>query len=124
LFKGMILIVYVYSAVAKMYPDWLNAIPIKLWFSSKVDYWLIGPLLTEEWFQYLVAWGGIGFDLLIGPALLWKKTRKVAFVLSIFFHLFNSFIFQVGVFPYLGIAFALFFFDPTTIRKIFFPKKA
>src|SRR5690606_24154274 len=89
-----------------------------------VDYWLIGPLLTEEWFQYLVAWGGIGFDLLIGPALLWKKTRKVAFVLSIFFHLFNSFIFQVGVFPYLGIAFALFFFDPTTIRKIFFPKKA
>ena len=124
LFKALILIVYFYSAVAKMYPAWINAVPIKLWFSHKADYCLVGPLLTKEWFQYLVAWGGIAFDLLIVPALLWKKTRKAAFIVSIFFHLFNSFIFQVGVFPYLGISFALFFFYPDQIRKWFFPSKA
>lgn len=123
LFKAMILIVYFYSAIAKMYPAWINAIPIKLWFTHKADYWLVGPLLTKEWFQYLIAWGGIAFDLLIGPALLWRKTRKVAFIVSIIFHLFNSIIFQVGVFPYLGISFALFFFKPEQIRRWFFPSK-
>lgn len=123
IFKVMILVVYFYSAVAKMYPAWLNAVPIKIWFSQKTDYWLIGPLLSKEWFQYTVAWGGIVFDLLIGPALLWRKTRKVAFLISIFFHLFNSFVFQVGVFPYLGISFALFFYRPQQIRRWFFPSK-
>ena len=123
IFKVMILVVYFYSAVAKMYPAWVNAVPVKIWFTQKANYWLIGPLLTEEWFQYAVAWGGIAFDLLIGPALLWRKTRKIAFLFSIFFHLFNSFVFQVGVFPYLGISFALFFYRPEQIRKWFFPSK-
>lgn len=122
-FKTMILTVYFYSAVAKMYPGWLNAEPVKIWFEAKSDYWIIGPLLKQEWFQYTVAWGGIIFDLLIGPALLWKRTRKVAFIASLFFHLFNSIVFQVGVFPYLGISFAIFFFEVETIRKLFFRNK-
>lgn len=123
LFKGMILIVYFYASVAKMYPEWIEAKPIQIWFENKSDYWLIGPLLLKPWFQYFVAWMGIVFDLLIGPALLWRKTRKVAFIASIFFHLFNSIVFQVGIFPYLGISFALFFFDSKTIQSIFLKSK-
>lgn len=123
IFAAQITIVYIYAAVAKMYPDWIEAKPVHLWFESKKDYFLIGPLLAKEWFQYAVALGGILFDLLIAPALIWKKTRKYAFVISIFFHLFNSAVFQVGIFPYLGIAFGLFFFPPETIRNIFFKKK-
>jgi hypothetical protein len=117
IFKAMILLVYFYSAVAKMYPAWVNAVPVKIWFTNKADYFLLGPLLQEEAFQYFVAWGGIAFDLLIGPALLWRKTRTYAFIASLFFHLFNSIVFQVGVFPYLGISFALFFFEPSLLRK-------
>ena len=122
-FIAQIAIVYAYAAIAKMYPDWLSAKPIAIWFGAKKDYFLMGPLLQETWFQYLVAYGGIAFDLLIVPTLLWKKTRKAAFVISIFFHLFNSAIFQVGIFPYLGISWALFFFPPETIRKFFFKRK-
>lgn len=123
IFKAMILTVYFYSAVAKMYPDWINAVPIKIWFEQKSDYWLVGDLLAQEWFQYFVAWGGIIYDLLIGPALLWKKSRKYAFVASLFFHLFNSAIFQVGIFPFLGISFAMFFYDAEKIRKVFLRTK-
>lgn len=123
LFQLLILVVYFYSAVAKMYPAWLNAVPIKIWFEAKRDYWLVGPLLTKTWFQYFVAWGGVIYDLLVGPALVWKKTRKYAFVASIFFHLFNSAVFQVGIFPYMGIAFGIFFFEPEKIRSIFFKSK-
>ena len=60
---------------------------------------------------------------LIIPALLWKPTRKLAFIASIIFHLFNSFIFQVGIFPYLSLAFAVFFFDPKYIQNLFLKKK-
>ena len=124
IFKGTVLIVYFYSAVAKMYPDWIHAVPIKIWFTQKADYPIIGPLLVQSWFQYVVAWGGIVFDLLIGPALLWRPTRKFAFVTSLIFHGFNSAVFQVGVFPFMGIAFGLFYFEPEVIRKLFFKKKA
>jgi hypothetical protein len=119
IFIVQITIVYFYASIAKIYPDWLNGIPVRIFFSAKKDYFLVGPLLQKDWVIYLVSYGGILFDLLIIPGLLWKKTRKAAFIISIFFHLFNSFIFQVGIFPYLGIAFALFFFEPEVIRKIF-----
>lgn len=123
IFTAHITIIYIYASVAKMYPDWLAAKPIDIWFNQKKDYWLVGPLLQIEWFKYAVAYGGIAFDLLIAPGLLWKKTRKYAFYASIFFHLFNSAIFQVGIFPYMGIAWALFFFEPEKVRKFFFKKK-
>ena len=71
----------------------------------------------------IIAIFGICFDLLIVPALLWKPTRKIAFVLSIFFHLFNSIVFQIGIFPYLSLAFTVFFFEPQTIRNIFLRTK-
>ena len=51
--------------------------------------------------------------------LFFKKTRLLGFYLSLFFHLFNSIVFQVGIFPYMSIAFALFFFTSETIQKRF-----
>ncbi len=123
IFAVQITIVYIYASVAKMYPDWIEAKPVHIWFEAKKHYFLVGPLLTKEWFQHLIAWGGIAFDLLIAPALIWKRTRKYAFFISIFFHLFNSAVFQVGIFPYLGIAFGIFFFPPDQIRRLFFRKK-
>ena len=67
--------------------------------------------------------GGILFDGLIIPLLLFKNTRKYAFFASIFFHLFNSIVFQIGIFPYLALAFSLFFFEPKVIKNLFLKKK-
>lgn len=123
IFVAQISIVYVYASVAKMYPDWIAAKPVGIWFEAKKNYFLIGPLLEQRWFQYAVSYGGILFDLLIAPGLLWKRTRKVAFGFSVFFHLFNSAVFQVGIFPYMAIALGVFFFEPHVIRKFFFKRK-
>src|SRR5690606_16720333 len=98
-------IVYTYASVAKLYADWLDFSMIDVLMQSKMDYFLIGELLQQKWVHKIVAIFGILFDLLIVPALLWKPTRKIAFVLSIFFHLFNSIVFQIGIFPYLSLAF-------------------
>jgi len=116
-------IVYTYASVAKLYADWLDFSMIEVLMSSKKDYYVIGDLLQERWGHKIIAIFGICFDLLIVPALLWKPTRKIAFVLSIFFHLFNSIVFQIGIFPYLSLAFTVFFFEPQTIRNIFLKTK-
>ncbi|MFY0598508.1 MAG: HTTM domain-containing protein [Cyclobacteriaceae bacterium] len=123
IFASLMAVVYFYASVAKLYPDWLNAEPISIWFEAKKNYWLIGPLLTKSWFHYFISWGGILFDFFIVPALIWKKTRKYAFMVSLFFHLFNSAIFQIGVFPYLAIAIEVFFIEPDLIRRLFFKNK-
>ncbi|WP_210462614.1 HTTM domain-containing protein [Rufibacter roseolus] len=116
-FVTQMAIVYTYAAVAKMNADWLAGIPIKVWFGNKTHFWLIGGLLQQAWFQKLVVYGGIFFDLLIVPLLLWPRTRVLAFCMAIFFHGFNSAIFHIGIFPYLALALCLFFFPPETIRR-------
>lgn len=117
-------IVYSYGSIAKLYPDWLDTTVIELLMKGKQNYFLIGNLLQYKSVHYLLTYGGIAFDGLIIPLLLFKPTRKLAFFASIFFHLFNSIVFQVGVFPYLSLAFILFFFEPKTIQKIFLKKKS
>ncbi|MGB5203789.1 MAG: HTTM domain-containing protein [Eudoraea sp.] len=116
-------IVYTYAALAKLYADWLDFSFVGILMQSKAHYWLIGDLLQEYWVHTFISVMGIFFDLLIVPALLWKPSRKIAFAFAIFFHLFNSFVFQIGIFPYLALAFTVFFFEPETIRRIFFKNK-
>ena len=116
-------IVYTYASVAKWYPGWFDASVPALFMAGKADYWLIGGLLQETWVHWVIAYTGILFDLLIVPMMLWKRTRTLGFFISLFFHLFNSIIFQIGIFPYMSIAFALFYFSPETLRKRFFVKR-
>lgn len=116
-------VVYTYAALAKLYVGWLDSSFIGLLMRSKADYWLIGELLQQDWVHRAIVAFGILFDLLIVPAMLWKPSRKWAFGLAIFFHLFNSVVFQIGIFPYLSLAFLVFFFEPATIRKIFLKTK-
>lgn len=122
-FVIQLFILYTYATIAKLYPDWLDTTFIRILMEGNADYPIIGGLLQKEWLHYFLAYGGIMFDGLIIPALLFKPTRKFAFFISIFFHLFNSIVLQVGIFPYLAIAFSLFFFEPKTIRNIFLKKK-
>lgn len=122
-FIVQIMIVYVFASMHKMNPDWIAGRPLDVWFKHKSHYWLIGPLLSQEWMPYLIAWGGILFDGLIVFILLGKRTRKVGFILTIAFNLFNSAVFQIGVFPYLMILLTVFFYPPDEIRKLFFRKK-
>lgn len=120
---AQLFLVYTYAAIAKLYGDWLNFEAIGVLMAAKTDYPLIGTLLQAPWVQGIIGTMGIVFDLLIIPALLWKPTRKAAFICSLFFHLFNSIVFQIGIFPYLSLAFTVFFFEPETIRRLFLRKK-
>jgi len=119
LFITHLWIVYTYAAIAKIYPDWLAADPIGMWFKHKTDYPIIGFVYGWDITKYAVSWGGIVFDALIIPLLIWKRTRNWAFGLSIFFHLFNSITFQIGIFPFLMIGSCVLFYKGETLRRVF-----
>ena len=123
LFILQVFLVFTFGALAKSYPGWSEGDFIRNAFASKTNYWLIGPLLGKAWFQQFITFGGVLFDGLIVPALLWKRTRVLALIGLLVFNIFNSVVFQIGIFPYAMIALAIFFFEPETIRRIFFRKK-
>lgn len=111
-------VVYTYAAIAKMQWDWLEARQLSIWFSRKTSLPVLGWLYGEHWFQVTVAWGGVLFDLLITPMLLWRRTRVLAIVTSGVFHLFNGITFLVGTFPILAFGFAVLFIEPATTRRV------
>src|SRR5690606_26554944 len=112
-----------YATLHKFYPDWLDGTFTGILFEGRADYPLAGELFTQKWFPVFIAYMGIIFDGLIIPMLLWKKTRNLALLASLVFHLFNSIVLQIGIFPYFALSFAVFFYEPETIRTIFLKKK-
>lgn len=123
LFVGQLFILYTYASIAKIYPDWLDTTVVAELMKSKAGFPIVGELLQQKGMHYFIAYGGILFDGLIIPLLLYKPTRKLAFFGSIFFHIFNSVVFHIGIFPFLSLAFCLFFFEPKTIRNLFLKNK-
>ena len=118
--KLLLGIVYFYAGLAKINSDWLlKAQPLKIWLRSKYDLPLIGEtIMQQDWFHYAMSWSGMLYDLLIPFFLLYKRTRFVAFIMVIFFHVFTRILFPIGMFPFVMIISALIFFDAPFHHKI------
>lgn len=119
-FQFQFALVYFFAGINKLYADWIGGNSVNTVFAHKTGYPIIGPLLSDPYFRQFITYGGILFDLFIIPALLYHRTRAVAFVSLLIFHLFNSAVFQIGIFPYLMIAASVFFFPPEKLRALFF----
>lgn len=115
-------IVYFYATLAKFYPGWLDGTFTRILLSQSLHR-SIAHWGNEPWFYLFIAYAGIVFDMLIVPLLLFRQTRTIALVSSLFFHLFNSFTLHIGIFPFFALSFVVFFYPPETIRRIFFKKK-
>ncbi|WP_026725212.1 HTTM domain-containing protein [Flavobacterium sasangense] len=123
LFIIQISIVYFYASIAKFYPDWLDGTFTKNLLAGTTTRPFFLELFSQKWFYLFIAYAGILFDLLVVPLLLFKKTRTLALLTSLVFHIFNAITLQIGIFPFFALTFALFFYEPETIRKIFLRKK-
>lgn len=110
-------VAYAFGGIAKLNGDWLTGRPMNDWLQGTGDTWLIGPFLEAPLAPLLISWGGLLFDVLIVPALLWKRTRIPAVLAVTAFHLTNSAIFSIGIFPWLMLAATPVFFD-TPWRRV------
>ncbi|MGB0521741.1 MAG: HTTM domain-containing protein [Flammeovirgaceae bacterium] len=109
--KLMLGIVYFYAGLAKLNSDWLiDAMPLSIWLPARYDYAIIGGLFKERWVHYAFSWSGALYDLFVPFLLLYRKTRKLAFLAVVIFHLLTGWLFPIGMFPYIMIVSTLIFF--------------
>lgn len=123
LFIFQVSCVYIFATIAKFYPGWLDGSVTAIMFRNMNVPEIVKPMFKSENFHLFIAYTGIAFDGLIIPALLWRRTRWIAIIASLIFHIFNSITLKIGVFPYFALAFSIFFFPPDQIRKFFFRRK-
>ena len=109
---------YFFGGIAKLTPDWLVGQPMGLFLSTKASFPVVGPYLATQEAAIFMSLAGLLFDLFIVPALLWKRTRTLAYVAAVAFHLMNSVLFDIHIFPWFMIAATPIFFDPSWPRRI------
>ncbi len=104
-------VVYFFAGVAKLNPDWLlHGEPLRTWLAARTDRPIFGPLLDEPGVALAASWVGVAFDLTIVGWLLWRRSRPVAYVVLVVFHLATAALFQIGLFPWVMIALTPIFF--------------
>ncbi len=114
IFKLQIAIVYFYAGIAKINYDWLfRALPLSIWLPAKTSVPLIGPIFQYKITAYLFSWMGMLFDTFIIGALLFQKTRWLAYIAVIIFHTLTGILFQIGIFPLVMIFVVTIFFSPS-----------
>ncbi|MDX2133806.1 MAG: HTTM domain-containing protein [Saprospiraceae bacterium] len=111
-------VAYFYGGIAKINADWLHGQPMFLWMAQDTDFPVIGRYFTEPWMVYFFTYSGLLLDLLIVPALLWKKTRVWAFIFITLFHLMNHNLWSIGIFPWFMMAATTVFFEPDWFRRL------
>ncbi len=109
---------YFFGGIAKLNPDWLSAKPFDQWLSVGSEVPNVGHIFTNPWLHYFFSYSGLLFDLFIVPLLLWKRTRVFAFLFAVLFHLTNSVIFSIGIFPWFMMLATTIYFEPDFPRRI------
>ena len=109
---------YIFGGLAKLHGDWLAGEPMRQILASQTQMPLVGQYLSNEPMVMFFVWGGLLFDLGIVPLLLFRKTRTVAYLVCVAFHLTNSVLFSIHVFPWFMIFATTLFFEPDWPRRV------
>lgn len=117
--KLMLGMVYFYAGVAKLNQDWLiEAMPLKIWLPVNTHLPVIGSIMDEVWVAYFFSWFGAIYDITIPFFLLYSRTRGIAYVAVIIFHILTWLLFPIGMFPFIMILSTLIFFSPEFHKKL------
>ncbi len=118
-FRFQIAIVYLFGGIRKLNPDWLRGEPIRSMLHAEAfSHPLVGHRFFSESIVAAFAYGGLMLDLLIVPALLWRRTRLPAFVVSLVFHVTNAWLWDIDIFPWFMLAATLSFFPPDYPQRV------
>jgi vitamin K-dependent gamma-carboxylase len=109
---------YFFGGIAKLNGDWLRGQPLRAWLAERSDVPLVGHVFDETWMVALFNYGSLLFDLLVVPALLWRRTRPCAVVVALVFNILNWQLFSIGIFPWFMIAATTLFLEPHWPRDV------
>jgi hypothetical protein len=109
---------YFFGGIAKMQPDWLLGEPLGQMLASQQGLPIVGKLLNMPGMSIGLAWFSMFFDLLVVPLIIYQRTRVWACILCILFHLMNSIIFNIHIFPWFMLLATPILFEPDWPRRI------
>ncbi|XP_047493643.1 vitamin K-dependent gamma-carboxylase-like [Penaeus chinensis] len=102
--RTQVFLLYFLAGIKKLDPDWLLGYSMQ----NLSEHWVFSvfrPILSNNAIDYfIIHLGGFTLDLTIGLLLLCDSTRKPALFFGSAFHLMNSQIFSIGMFPWVCIA--------------------
>lgn len=111
-------IMLVFAGLVKINNDWLHLLPLTGWIQIGLhDLPFIGWLFLYDTTVAIGAYGIIILHVLGAPLLFLRRTRFWVFSIYVCFHLTNSTLFHIGIFPYMTIAATLLFFNPDWPRQ-------
>ncbi|CAL7951877.1 unnamed protein product [Xylocopa violacea] len=109
---------YFLAGLKKSSAEWLSGYAM----TNLSRHWVFSPfklfLTTEQTDFFIVHWSGFIFDLTVGFCMLFDKTRIPAMIFCTAFHLMNSRLFSIGMFPYVCLATMPLFCSPEWPRKL------
>jgi vitamin K-dependent gamma-carboxylase len=113
LLRAQLAVVYLMAGLGKLNHDWLGrGEPMGTWLAARTTLPVVGPWLDDPWVGHVTSWAGAAFDLTIVGWLLWRRSRPLAYVAVVVFHILTWRLFAIGVFPWVMIAGTLVFFPP------------
>ncbi|XP_078494473.1 vitamin K-dependent gamma-carboxylase [Ciona intestinalis] len=121
LFRFQIFLVYFYAGLKKTDLDWLSGYSM----GRLSRHWVFDPMrlfMSETMMDLVVVHiGGFLLDISAGFLLFFDKTRWIGFIFCSSFHLMNSQMFNIGMFPYAMLA-TMFIFCHSDSFKLFVGK--
>lgn len=115
-------LVYFYAGFAKLNPDWLfRAMPLASWLPANSDLPILGYFFEQRWVAFAFSWAGAFYDLSIPLFLSYRKTRPIAYVAVVIFHLLTKLLFNIGMFPFIMIFSTLIFFPANFHQRLLQP---
>ncbi|MEL6558529.1 MAG: HTTM domain-containing protein [Bacteroidota bacterium] len=120
IFKIQLSIVYFFAGLAKVNPDWLfKAQPMATWLPGKYTIPILGKWVHLKSVAFLFSWAGCIYDISIWVFLLMRKTRTIAYLLVLVFHILTGILFpRIGMFPYIMITSTIIFFSSSWHEKV------
>lgn len=111
-------ILYTYAGLVKLSPEWLSGYSM----TYLGNHWVFTPfrlILGTVWTDLLIVhWFGCLFDLTVAFWLTHKRTRFIATFFAIAFHLMNTRLFHIGMFPWVCLAHLPLFYEVDWPRKL------
>ena len=111
--------VYFFAGLAKLNPDWLfRAMPMAIWLPERTHIPILGYFFQFKETAYIFSYFGAFYDLTIWLFLLNRKTRPLAYVAVVVFHVLTKVLFNIGLFPMIMMTSTLIFFSGTWHEKL------
>ncbi|KPJ14894.1 Vitamin K-dependent gamma-carboxylase [Papilio machaon] len=102
--KYQFFILYFMAGVKKCTAEWLTGYSVQ----NLSEHWVFNPFklfLSVSQTDYLVVhWFVFAFDLTVAGWMMWSRSRHIAMILCALFHLMNSRLFRIGMFPWVCLA--------------------